>query len=68
MATITGTVLLIGDSFLILQDAGDGQEIQVNTACPCRFCPGDRVCVCFSGAMTRSLPPQISAVSIRKCR
>lgn len=68
MTSITGTILLIGDGFFILQDAGSGQEIQVNTVCPCRFCPGDRVRVCFDGVMTRSLPPQISAGSVRKCR
>lgn len=68
MTAITGTVLLIGDGFLVLQSDQDGQEIMVNTPWACRFCPGDRVCVCYNGIMTRSLPPQINASSIRKCR
>ena len=68
MTTMTGVVLLIGDGYLVLQNDRDGQEVVVNTNRACCFCPGDRVCVCHSGAMTMSIPPQISAISIRKCR
>lgn len=68
MTTMTGTVQLIGDGYLVLLDDSNLQEVIVNTSRACRFCPGDRVCVCYHGVMTRSLPPQISAASIRKCR
>ena len=62
MTTMTGTVLLI------LQTDGESQEVMVYTTCACRFCPGERVCVCYNGVMTRSIPPQINAMSIRRCR
>ena len=65
MTTMTGTVLLIGNGYLLLQNDRDGQEVAVNTDCACRFCPGDRVCVCHSGAMTMSIPPQISADCVK---
>ena len=68
MTTMTETVLLIGDGYLMLQTDGESQEVMVYTTCACRFCPGERVCVCYNGVMTRSIPPQINAMSIRRCR
>ena len=45
-----------------------GTVLLIGTTCACRFCPGERVCVCYNGVMTRSIPPQINAMSIRRCR
>ena len=36
MTTMTGTVLLIGDGYLMLQTDGESQEVMVYTTCACR--------------------------------
>lgn len=38
-----------------------GMEVLVHTPQRTTVCPGDRVSICYTGAMTRSLPPQITA-------
>ena len=57
-------VLEVSTDYLLVEDLYTNQTVQVNTSCACHFCPGDRVCVHYSGAMTMSLPPQISAITI----
>ena len=46
---------------LLVCDCCTGQQILVCTDHASCFNPGDRVCIEYSGAMTRSLPPQITA-------
>ena len=50
---------------LLVCDESTAQEVLVHTPQACCFRPGDRVCIEYSGAMTMSIPPQISADSIR---
>ena len=66
--TITADVLENNGQSLLVRDWESGQEVQVNLSCPCRLYPGDRVYIRYSGAMTMSLPPQISPQRIRKLR
>lgn len=51
---------------LLVQDCSTGQDVVVFTANACRFRAGERILVEYSGAMTMSLPPQISADCIRR--
>lgn len=66
------TVCSVDCPHMLVCDHCTRQEVAVHmpTPCHCCFCPGDCVCIEFSGAMTASLPPQISADCIRliSCR
>lgn len=64
--TMCATVLTVMDERLLVCDHLTSQEVIVHTRNACRFCAGDQICIRFSGAMTLSLPPQISAISITK--
>ena len=62
-AQICGEIILVErERFLILDDTES--EIYVNTPSAREYAPGDMVCVIYSGAMTRSIPPQIAAIEI----
>ena len=63
--TMRATVLLVQQGRIIVLDHATGQRVVVNTSmCGCRVRPGDNVLIRYSGAMTRSIPPQITAISI----
>lgn len=64
--TMTADVLENNGQSLLVRDWETGQEVLVHLPHPCRLCPGDRVCIRYDGVMTMSLPPQISAQSVRK--
>lgn len=66
MMTMCAVILEISDMRLLVRDSKTDQEIAVNTRCNCNFRVGDRVIIVYNGAMTRSIPPQISAIRIRK--
>ena len=66
MMTMCAVILEISDRRLLVRDSQTDQEIAVNTRCNCNFRVGDRVIIVYNGAMTRSIPPQISAIRIRK--
>ncbi len=66
MMTMCAVILEISDRRLLVRDSKTDQEIAVNTRCNCNFRVGDRVIIVYNGAMTRSIPPQISAIRIRK--
>jgi|GEM_PF-2492907 len=51
---------------LLVRDLNTGDEILVLTHEARKFSPGDRVAVTYSGMMTHSIPPQITALSIRR--
>lgn len=53
---------------LLVCDLCTSQEVLVHTPDACRFRAGDRVCIEYSGAMTASIPPQISASNIQRLR
>ena len=61
---MTATVLSTQDGNLLVFDFSNRRQVQVNTNDAFRFCPGDLVRIRYNGAMTMSIPPQISAISI----
>ena len=66
METIDGAVMLAcvlerRCGALLVCDCSTGQKVLVCSDQASAFRPGDRVCIEYSGAMTRSLPPQITA-------
>ena len=60
------TVLSVQRSNLLVFDVSNRQQVQVNTNDAFRFRPGDLVRIRYNGAMTMSIPPQISAIRIMK--
>lgn len=64
--TLTATVLCVQPCCLLVCDCCSSQEILVHTNHACCFCAGDCVCIEYSGAMTMSIPPQISAAHIAR--
>lgn len=53
---------------MLVCDCDTNQEVIVHANNACCFSRGDCVCIRFNGAMTRSLPPQISATCVvRHC-
>lgn len=59
-------VIEVNNDSLLVRDIRTEQEVVVNTPCTCRLNAGDRVRIVYSGAMTNSLPPQISSRKIFK--
>lgn len=55
------TVLEVNNGSLLVRDSRTEQEVVVNTPCTCRIRVNDRVRIVYNGAMTNSLPPQISS-------
>lgn len=66
MMTMCAVILEMRNRQLLVRDSKTDQEIIVNTRCNCDFRVGDRVLIFHRGAMTLSIPPQISAVRITK--
>ena len=61
--TICGEIASIGAGFFLLL-SDDAQEIRVNFPEATSLTPGGEVCIEYSGAMTRSIPPQIAAIAV----
>lgn len=65
MVTLIATVIRAWGSQVLVTDNSNGQEILVNTRySTADLTAGDQVRIVYDGAMTASLPPQISARSI----
>lgn len=64
--TLRACVLRVCCCDLLVCDLCTCQKVLVHTDQACCFRPGQRVCIEYSGVMTNSLPPQITADSI--CR
>ena len=64
--TMKACVLQVNDCDLLVRDCSTKQEVVVHSDRACRFSVGDTVCIVYNGVMTLSIPPQISAMSIRK--
>ncbi len=64
--TICATVLAVLDGALLVSDCCTCRQVLVHTQGTSCFRPGDRARIRYSGASTRSLPPQITATEI--CR
>ncbi|MCL2637021.1 MAG: YobA family protein [Oscillospiraceae bacterium] len=62
---MTGTVLSIGPRTLTVRNEESGEAIIVNFNNPRAFNVGDRVRVTYTGIMTMSEPPQITATNIQ---
>jgi len=62
---MTGTVLSIGPRTLTVRNEESGEAIVVNFNNPRAFNVGDRVRVTYTGIMTMSEPPQITATNIQ---
>ncbi len=62
--TMNARVLEVGRDFLLVCDCSMGQKVLVYTPQACRFSVGERICIEYNGAMTRSIPPQITAICI----
>ena len=64
--TMEARVLEVNNGSLLVCDCNTSQRVLVFTTQACCFCVGDRICIEFNGVMTRSIPPQITAICI--CR
>ena len=70
---VSGVIAEITDAFILLTDS-DGQQFQANLSEETRMelaegdvlAVGDAITVTYNGMMTRSLPPQIAALSIAR--
>lgn len=64
--TMIAKVLCVECCKLLVCDCCTHQEVIVHADNACCFACGDCVCICYSGAMTMSMPPQITAVWVKK--
>jgi len=65
---LNAIVLEVHDNRLLVRNLSTNEEIMVNFRNARRFSPGDFVRITFNGQMTRSIPPQIAAISIQILR
>ncbi len=65
-AVMEACILEVMCDQLLVRDLSTDQEVLVNTSQSCCFCPCERVVIEYNGAMTLSIPPQISADWIRR--
>ncbi len=68
MKQIRATVREVRDTNLLVYDWCSKQDILVHTPKALCYCYGDRLCIQYSGVMTMSIPPQITATRIRRLR
>ena len=64
--TMCAVVCQVQDGSLLVCDQSNCQQVQVNTSCANCYSAGDHICTHYNGAMTASIPPQISADCIHK--
>lgn len=64
--TMCATVRQVCPCSLLVCDCATDQEVLVHTPNACCFSCGECVCIHFSGAMTMSIPPQISADCVHR--
>jgi len=62
--TMHAAVLCVECCQLLVCDCDTRQNVIVHTPAARCFCPGDCICIEYSGAMTMSIPPQITATCI----
>ncbi len=58
------TIMSVRFNSLIVRDRATSQIVVVNTRNTRGFHPGDVISILYNGVMTRSMPPQISAIRI----
>ena len=64
--TMRAQVVEVQEDALLVCDQSTGQQVQVHTSCAHCYAAGDHICIHYNGAMTNSIPPQISADCIHK--
>jgi len=64
--TMYATVISTSPGSLLVRDFETNMEVRVFYRQANRFRTGDRIRITFSGAMTHSIPPQITATSIQR--
>lgn len=64
--TMTARILKADCCELLVCDQCTNQEVIVHTDKGCCFSRGECVCIHYNGAMTASIPPQISAHCIHR--
>ena len=65
-AVMCATVCQACPSHLLVCDHATHQQVVVHTDQACCFPAGSNIRICYNGAMTASIPPQISAQSIQR--
>jgi len=63
---IHATVIEVNPRNLLVNDHQTGNEIMVHSQKSGNFSIGDHIKITHNGQMTRSIPPQISAISIER--
>lgn len=58
-------VLQVDNMSLLVRDLSNNQEVRVNMSGNQNISPGDRIMIFYNGAMTMSIPPQISAFAVQ---
>ena len=64
--TMRAIIIEIQEGSLLVFDTCMPQQVVVHTSNASNFCLGDHVLIHYSGAMTMSIPPQISAMRITR--
>lgn len=64
--TLKACVLQVCPCELLVCDLCTSQRVLVHTPDACCFRCGEHICITYGGAMTNSLPPQISADRIER--
>lgn len=62
------TVIRVNRGNLLVRDSDSFDEVLVHYRNATRFSVGDHVRIAHDGKMTRSIPPQISAISVQRIR
>jgi len=60
------TVIQTRPRNLLVRDLETGEEVSVHFQNAARFSAKDRISITYDGKMTRSIPPQITAISIQR--
>ena len=63
---MTGMVLRVNARSMLVRDLNNGQQVLVNFGNARSFRVGDTVRIAYNGAMTFSVPPQITATSVTR--
>ncbi|MDO4174582.1 MAG: hypothetical protein Q4D42_07440 [Eubacteriales bacterium] len=66
MSIMIATVLEVQENILLVRERRTAQRVLVHTLLARHFRPGDIVRILYSGAMTMSIPPQITAIHITR--
>ena len=66
MAIMFAIVRQVWPASLLVFDLKTGTDVVVHTRDAARFDRGDKIKIIFNGVMANSLPPQITALRIRR--